>query len=136
MHHKYNWVAFRSTDIKTAIRAVFLPAGPTIGFTTQDISARHLQAGGATSFLTARVDLDTIRIIGRWRSNTILHYLHTTSKRFTDGLTVRMFQYGDYVLIPPAHAAGYRQAAPPDSRAPSEQGFLGAWYRISEDLVI
>ena len=33
-------------------------------------------------------------------------YLHTTSKGFTDGLALRMFQYGDYALIPPAHTAG------------------------------
>ena len=106
MRHKDKWVTICSTDITAAIRAVVHAAGPTIGFTTQDISARHLQAGGATSFLTARVDLDTIRIIGRWCSNTILRYHHTTLKRFTEGLAVRIFQYGNYALILIAHAAG------------------------------
>ena len=54
----------------------------------------------------ARVDPYTIRIFRRWRINTIIHYLHTTSKSLTDGFAARMFQYGDYALILPAHATG------------------------------
>ena len=34
--------------------------------------------GGAMALHKARVDPDTIRIIGRWRSDTLLLYLHTT----------------------------------------------------------
>ena len=56
--------------------------------------------------LTSRFDPETIWIIGRWRSDTMLRYLHTTYKSFTDGLVVRMFQYDDYALIPPVHAIG------------------------------
>ena len=58
------------------------------------------------ALLTARVNPDTIWLIGRWRRDTMLRYLHTTSKKFTDRFAVRMFQYGDYVLIPTAHATG------------------------------
>ena len=69
-----------------------------------DFSARSLQSGGVTELLTDRVEPDTIRLVGRWRSNTMLRYLHTTSKSFMDGLTFRMFQYDNYTLIPPEHA--------------------------------
>ena len=55
--------------------------------------------------LAAQIDLDTIRLVGRWRNDKMLRYLHTTSKSFMDDLAVCMFQYGNYVLIPPAHAA-------------------------------
>ena len=58
------------------------------------------------ALLTARVDPDTICLVGRWQSDTMLRYLHTTSKSSTDGLAVCLFQYGNYMLIPPAHAAG------------------------------
>ena len=51
-----------------------------------------------------RVDPDTIHLVGRWRSDTILHYLHTTAKSFTEGLLVKMFEHGAYALIPPTHA--------------------------------
>ena len=55
------------------------------------------------ALLMALVDLDTIRLVGRWRSNAMLHYLHTTAKTFTEGLVTRMAQHNDYVLTPPAH---------------------------------
>ena len=62
-----------------------------------------MRAGGAMSLLMAHVDTDTIRFVGRWRSNVMLRYLHTTEKAFTEGLESRMVQHGDYMLIPPAH---------------------------------
>ena len=56
------------------------------------------------ALLMARVDPDTIRLVVRWLSNTILCYLHTTAKSFTEGLLVKMFEHGAYALIPPTHA--------------------------------
>ena len=55
------------------------------------------------ALLLARVDTDTIRLVGMWRSNIILIYLHTTARTFTAGLAARMVQHGEYALIPPAH---------------------------------
>ena len=48
-----------------------------------------------------RVDPDTICLVGRWRSNTMLRYLHTMANSFTKGLSAKMFEHGAYVLIPP-----------------------------------
>ena len=62
-----------------------------------------MRAGGAMALLTAHVDTDTIRLVGRWRSNVMLRYLHTTAQTFTAGLASRMVQHRDYALIPPAH---------------------------------
>ena len=61
-------------------------------------------AGGAMALLLACFDTDTICPVGRWRSDTMLRYLHTTVKSFTQGLTAQMVQFGTYALIPPAHA--------------------------------
>ena len=77
--------------------------GPQVGFTPEDVSARSMRAGGAMDLLMARVDTDMIRLVGRWLSNVMLRYLHTTAKKFTEGLESRMVQHGDYALIPPAH---------------------------------
>ena len=52
----------------------------------------------------AWVDPDTIRLVGRWRSDKILHYLHTTANSFTEGLLAKMFEHGAYALIPRTHA--------------------------------
>ena len=55
------------------------------------------------ALLMARVDTDTIGLVGRWSSNVMLRYIHTTAQTFTEGLGSRMVQNGDYLLIPPAH---------------------------------
>ena len=57
-----------------------------------------LQASGATDLLMAHVNTDTIHLVGRWRNDAMLSYLHTTEQTFTGGLTERMVQHGDYVL--------------------------------------
>ena len=62
-----------------------------------------MQADGAMALLMARVDTDTIHLVGRWRSDIMLRYFHTTAQTFTEGLTASMVQHGDYALIPPAH---------------------------------
>ena len=54
--------------------------------------------------LMARVDPDTIRVVGRWRSDMILRYLHTTENSVTEGLLTNMFKHGAYALITPTHA--------------------------------
>ena len=56
------------------------------------------------ALLMARVDPDTIRMLRRWRSDTILCYLHTRANSFTKGLTANMFEHGAYALILPDHA--------------------------------
>ena len=47
---------------------------------------RSLQAGRFMDFLMERVDPDTTRLVGRWQSNTMLHYLQIAAKSFTEGL--------------------------------------------------
>ena len=56
------------------------------------------------ALLMVWVEPDTIRLVGGWRSNMMLRYLHTTAKSFTEGLAVKKFQHGTYMLIPPAHS--------------------------------
>ena len=63
-----------------------------------------LRTGGGMDLLMLRVDPDTIRMLGRWRSNTMLCYLHTMAKRFTKGLSAKIFEHGANTLIPLAHA--------------------------------
>ena len=97
------WSTVRSAEITTALRAATTLMGPQVGFTPEDVSARLMRAGGAMALLMSRVDTDTIRLVGRWRSDVMLRCLHTTTKTFTEGLASRMVQHGDYALTPPAH---------------------------------
>ena len=73
-------------------------------FTEGDISTFSIRDGGARDILMEKVDLNTIQLVGQWRSNTIILYLHTMANSFTAGLVVHMLQHGDYALIPPTHA--------------------------------
>ena len=91
-------------NIVATIRAVFRAAGLSIGFTKADISACYLHTGEAMALLMARVDPDTIYLVGRWQSDTILCYLQMTTKSFTEGLSIKMFKHSTYSLIPLAHS--------------------------------
>ena len=84
---------------------IYRAVGPAIGITSNNISARSLCSGEAVDLLLPKVDPDTIRLMGRWRSNRMICYLHTTKKNFTYGLSVHMLQHGNYVLIPPMHVS-------------------------------
>ena len=56
------------------------------------------------NLLMVRLDPDTIRVVGKWQSNIILCYLHTTANSFTKGLLAKIFKHSTYTLIPPMHA--------------------------------
>ena len=52
----------------------------------------------------AQVDPNTINLVGRWRSDKMICYLHTKAKSFTEGLVAKMFEHDAYALIPSTHA--------------------------------
>ena len=97
------WSTVCSAEITAALRAATTLMRPQVGFTPEDVGARSMRAGGAMDLLMTRFDTDTIRLVGRWRSNVILCYLHTTAQTFTEGLTLHMVQHGGYALVPHAH---------------------------------
>ena len=86
------------------ILAVVHEAGPSIGFTEADISARFLRLGFAMVLLTEKVNPYTILLVRRWKSDTMIHYLHTITIIFTEGLAVKIYQHSNYALVPPTHA--------------------------------
>ena len=51
-----------------------------------------------------QVDPDTIRLVGRWRSDTIFCHLHMKAMSFTEVLSANLFKHSAYVLVPPTHA--------------------------------
>ena len=89
-----------SDNITTTLRFSLQHFGTTLGITTQDISARSLRASGAMALLCAHVDHDTIRLIGRWRSEEMLRYLHVQAQPVMHDFPRRMVLSGNYSLIP------------------------------------
>jgi hypothetical protein len=89
-----------SAQITQTLRFSLLHFGDTLGITPADISARSLRATGAMALLCARVDHDTIRLIGRWRSDKMLRYLHAQAQPVMHDFARRMVLGGVYTFIP------------------------------------
>jgi hypothetical protein len=74
--------------------------GPAYGFLPKDISARSLRAAGAMALLCANIDTDRIRLLGRWRSDEMLRYLHVQAEPLMRHFSSRMLAGGNFTLVP------------------------------------
>ena len=74
--------------------------GPSLGFLPSDVNARSLRAAGANALLCGGVDTDIIRLLGRWRSDEMIRYLHAQIAGVTDSLSKKMLDGGVFTLIP------------------------------------
>jgi hypothetical protein len=90
----------RPADITTALRCSTAIIGPSVGFLLSDISARSLRAAGAMALLCAHVDSDVIRLLGRWRSDEMLRYLHVQAEPLMRDFARRMLSGGTFTLLP------------------------------------
>ena len=66
--------------ITKTLRDAITFIGADLGFLPSEVSACSLQAAGATALLVANVDPDVIRLLGRWRSDEMLRYLHVSAE--------------------------------------------------------
>jgi hypothetical protein len=89
-----------ATYLTDRIREAVTSLGPGLGFLPSEVSARCLRAAGATALLLAQVDPDVIRLIGRWRSDEMLRYLHVQAYPLMRDYSRRMLSAGTYTLIP------------------------------------
>ena len=87
----------RSSHLTKALRASCDVLGAQLGIKPSEISAHALRASGAMALLRARVDSSTTRLLGRWKSWTMLRYLHRSAMHTTD-FAQRMLAGGTYVL--------------------------------------
>jgi hypothetical protein len=72
---------------------------PKVGLVEADMSARSLRAGGAMALLCAQVDDDIIQLLGRWRSDAMLRYLHLQARPVMRNFAAHMLQHGMYDLV-------------------------------------
>ena len=93
------WMQVPSTAI-TAILQVSATALPSAGILPQQITARSLRSGGAMALMCSGVPTDTIKLVGRWRSDAIFRYLHTQAAPVVAPLAQQMQRNGRYALVP------------------------------------
>ena len=87
--------------ITAHLKATFkLFAGTHLEFTHQYVSARSLWAAGAMALLYSGVENDIISLIGRWRSNEMMRYLHVKADPIMRNLSKLMISHGNYNLLP------------------------------------
>ena len=86
--------------ITETLRHAVTYLGPSLGFLATDVSARCLRAAGANALLCAKVDPDIIRLLGRWRSDEMLRYLHLQAAPLMNDFSRRMLLGGQFTLIP------------------------------------
>jgi len=104
--HLYNyfdgnrWAAIDAPTLTTTLRNSAQTLGPTYGISPQDISARSLRSSGAMALLCAAVDTDVIRLLGRWRSDEMMRYLHVQALPILAPLATQMVTHGAFALLP------------------------------------
>jgi hypothetical protein len=89
-----------SRAVTPFLRRSVAAIGNDYGLRPEDVEARSLRASGAMALLCARVDTDMIRLIGRWRSDAMLRYLHVQAVPIMAPMAGHMLAGGDYSLRP------------------------------------
>jgi hypothetical protein len=115
-YYNNKWKPVTSSDITKALRLMAASKFSTYGLAPAEISARSLRAGGAMALLCAKVDTDIIKLVGRWRSDEMLRYLHLQAYPLMHNLAPAMASHGSFTLLPmglPAAAIPILQQAPP-----------------------
>jgi hypothetical protein len=68
--------AFFPASVTSALRDVIALQGPSVAFLEKDISASDVRTGSTMGTTSVRQKSDLIQLLGRWRSNVMLRYLH------------------------------------------------------------
>jgi hypothetical protein len=75
--------------------------GPeTVDIAPSELESRSLRAGGATALLCANIDFNTIRLLGRWKSDAMIRYLHISANPAVHKLAKEMYSGGFYSFLP------------------------------------
>jgi hypothetical protein len=88
-----------TSQILTAALRSAAVAHPELGILPRHISARALRAGGAMALLCSQVDSDIIKLVGRWRSDEMLRYLHLQAYPLMMHLAPSMVRGGQFRML-------------------------------------
>jgi len=89
-----------SVNLTSALRVAVQVVGLPLGLTPADVSIRSLRSSGAMALLCANVDTDRIRLLGRWRSDEMLRYLHVQAVPVVAPIASAMLRNGHFTLLP------------------------------------
>jgi hypothetical protein len=99
-HTHRGWINITTSTLTQHLRTAFSAIQYEVGIRPLDISVRSLRASGAMALLCAEVDTDRIRLLGRWRSDEMLRYLHVQAFPIVAPLASQMVRHGFYSFLP------------------------------------
>ena len=100
MMPKGSWKHVTPTMITKVLKGAVSISGENLGFLPKGVSARSLRPAGAMALLCSGINTDIIRLIGRWRSDEMLRYLHLQAEPLMRGFSKRMVTNGNYRMLP------------------------------------
>jgi hypothetical protein len=99
-YYMNTWHRITASLLTSHLRHSAAILGQHLGLTPSDISVRSLRSSGAMALLCGNVDTDRIRLLSRWRSDEMLHYLHVQAFPVVATISSTMLQHGNFALIP------------------------------------
>jgi hypothetical protein len=99
-HYTTSWHRINTTILTTQLRIAVTTLGAQYGIMPEDISVHSLRSSGAMALLCANVDTDKIRLLGRWRSDEMLRYLHVQALPIVAPFASQMLQHGHFTSLP------------------------------------
>ena len=69
--------------ISKTLNTAVMFCNPNLGFEAKDVYGHSLLSTGAMALLCVSVENNIINMIGRWRSNEMLRYLHEQAEPLT-----------------------------------------------------
>ncbi len=93
-------IALRGDSFTKCIRNEAAGLRSRTGVDPSEYSARSLRAGGAMALLSANCDSNVIKLLGRWKSDAMMDYLHEQSLPIFKRLATAMFNNGQHFFLP------------------------------------
>jgi hypothetical protein len=86
----------------SSINLLLRRSATMLGYDPTDITVKAMRATGAMSLITARIDGDLIRLLGRWQSDSMLRYLHVQAIPVLRNFARAMNLHGQFQALPDA----------------------------------
>ena len=102
--HGARWYLVTPPMLTNLLRQAASRVGKEYGIRPKDISARSLRASGAMAMLCAGIDPVKTQLMGRWKSNAMLLYLHVQSPTLVRDFARKMLDGGNFSLLPGTRA--------------------------------
>lgn len=97
-----SWIPVRADQITELLRCAVRTSPTATGFDPKNVTAKSLRSSGAMALLVAQVDTDLIRLIGRWKSDAMLRYLHIQALPVMQKHAATMLSHGNSFPRPSA----------------------------------